>query len=363
MAMILYNKDTNINFGDYGIMLPIANTRQERILESLKLDESSITSFEAARSIAGITADSITREDIERVHSACCTRTLFESEKSLENALLSCYELIDEDGRYNRYEPNRAVKPLTDLFKAALLQLYGSYAACRLALRGENRLFNAKNFCYYLGGGSHHARCNEGSGFCLVNDSIVAARKLQTEKSVSLIWIIDVDAHKGDGSAELVNSLRRRQELSYNEGRDILTLSVHMAAGWPLDEPHLRRSLKENALSYAPFAPSDLDIPIAEGEEPLYIPLLSEGLIKLERLSPRNADLAIVIDGADPYVKDELHSASLLRLSLEQMLERDRLIFDFLQERNIPSAWFMAGGYGGAAWEPTANFLKTLLKS
>jgi acetoin utilization deacetylase AcuC-like enzyme len=360
--MILYDKNLNMKFRDYGIMLPIADTRAKRILEYIGLNESSATSLDSARRIAGIIPNSITREDIERVHSARYAEALFGDEKSLENALLTCYELIGEDGRFNRYEPESAAKPLTDIFKTTLLQVYGAYAACRLALKGGNSLFNAKNFCYYLGGGSHHARYDEGSGFCLINDSIIAARKLQTEKSASLIWIIDVDAHKGDGSAELANTLRRHGELSYTKGNDIIILSVHMAGGWPLDEPHLKRSLRANSFNYAPFAPSDLDIPIAEGEEELYNLLLSEGLLKLERLSPVKADLAVVIDGADPYIKDELPSASLLRLTLDQMLERDRIIFDFLQKRSIPSAWLMAGGYGDAAWEPAAYFLKSLLR-
>jgi acetoin utilization deacetylase AcuC-like enzyme len=360
--MILYDNSLNLNFHDYGIMLPIAPSRAGRILRELELDETAVQSLAGVReNVRGI-SKAITEQDIARVHSAKHTETLFGKNGGLKQAVLSCYELIDEEGRYNRYEPDRAIKELTAILDATLLQVYGTYAACRLALRGGNTVFNADNFCYYLGGGSHHARYDEGSGFCLINDSIIASRKLQTEGAATLIWIIDVDAHKGDGSAELAGILRKRGELSWSRGEDILTLSVHMAAGWPLDLPHLRSSLKENAMSRAPFAPSDIDIPIAENEEALYLPLLSEGLLKLERLSPRRADLAIVIDGSDPYIKDELPSASLLKLTLEQMFDRDRLIFDFLKQRSIPSAWLMAGGYGEAAWEPAATFLKSLKK-
>jgi acetoin utilization deacetylase AcuC-like enzyme len=356
--MILYDHSLNLQFHDYGIMLPIAPSRAGRILAELGLDETEVQSLAIVReSVSGI-SKAITEEDIARVHSAKHTGTLFGKRGALKQAILSCYELIDEEGIYNRYEPDRATKELTEIFDTTLLQVYGTYAACRLALRGGNSIFNAANFCYYLGGGSHHARYDEGSGFCLINDSIIAARKLQAEGAAALVWIIDVDAHKGDGSAELVSILRKRGELCGEE--DILTLSVHMAAGWPLDLPHLKSSLKENAMSNAPFAPSDIDIPIAENEEALYLPLLSEGLLKLERLSLRRADLAIVIDGSDPYIKDELPSASLLKLTLEQMFDRSRLIFDFLQQRSVPSAWLMAGGYGEAAWEPSAAFLKSL---
>jgi acetoin utilization deacetylase AcuC-like enzyme len=357
--MLLYDKNINMRFHDYGIMLPIADTRAGRILEHLGLSEASAFSIDSVRK-TGI-PPTITMEDIARVHDVGYTERLFKSE-TLKDALLACYELIGEDGAYNRYEPENAKKPLIDIFNTTLLQIYGTYAACRLALKGGNTLFKAENFCYYLGGGNHHARYGEGSGFCLINDSIIAARKLQTEGSAAIIWIIDVDAHKGDGSAEIVRILRKRGCLSFKNSIDILTLSAHMAGGWPLDISHLKNSLKENSLNYAPFAPSDIDIPIAEGEEEDYLPSLSEGLLKLERLSPKKADIAIVIDGADPYIKDELPSAKLLKLSLEQLLARDKMIFDFLQELRIPSAWLMAGGYGDEAWQPAAHFLKTILK-
>jgi hypothetical protein len=35
----------------------------------------------------------------------------------------------------------------------------------------------------------------------------------------------------------------------------------------------------------------------------------------------------------------------------------DWLIYTFLRDRSIPSAWIMAGGYGERAWEPAASFL------
>jgi acetoin utilization deacetylase AcuC-like enzyme len=72
-------------------------------------------------------------------------------------------------------------------------------------------------------------------------------------------------------------------------------------------------------------------------------------------------DLAIVVDGADPYEKDELPSTSDLQLSLDTCVERDLLVYTFLRERHIPSAWLMAGGYGDRAWEPPASFLGALL--
>lgn len=77
---------------------------------------------------------------------------------------------------------------------------------------------------------------------------------------------------------------------------------------------------------------------------------------KLESISKQKPDLSIVVDGSDPYEHDELLSSSLLRLSLEQCVERDMYVYRYLQERKIPSAWIQAGGYGERAWEPHAYF-------
>ncbi|MDR0586310.1 MAG: hypothetical protein LBG26_03630 [Treponema sp.] len=275
----------------------------------------------------------------------------------LEKALLQAYELIDSQGRPCRYKPETAKKPLTALFQNILAQVGGTYLACRLALAP------GAGFCYYLGGGMHHARYDGGSGFCLVNDIAVAIRKVQAEGRSRLVWVIDLDAHKGDGTAELVRFARKRGELTLpvpsrlaeNGGPCVLTLSVHMARGWPLDGESLAQAEKGRA----PLVPSDIDIGIDRGEETQYVPRLAEGIAELENISGNEKpDLVLVVDGADPYEHDGLPSSAPLKLSLEQCLERDNFVYRYVIDRNIPSAWIQAGGYGERAWEPSAHFLR-----
>ena len=103
------------------------------------------------------------------------------------------------------------------------------------------------------------------------------------------------------------------------------------------------------------FVPSDIDIPVAAGEENSYNTALRDALDRLD--AGRRPDLAVVISGADPYEKDELPSTQALRLSLDQMEERDRLIYRFLKDRRIPHAGLMAGGYGESAWEVYSRYL------
>jgi acetoin utilization deacetylase AcuC-like enzyme len=309
----------------------------------------------------------IGRSDLERVHSRSFVASLYEAEgaggppkglSSLAKALLETYELYDEAGKLHRYEPDRAVKPLTELFGVILAQTAGTYLACRLALA------EGPGFCYYLGGGMHHARYDRGSGFCLFNDVAIAAFKVLAETPVECVWIIDLDAHKGDGTAELVRFARDRGDIapkaadtSASAGKSILTLSVHMARGWPLDA----ESLAKAEPGRAPLVPSDMDIGIDSGEEAEYNPRLEQGIAELEQLSAASGygkpGLILVVDGADPYEHDGLPSSSPLKLSLDQCFSRDMLVYRYAAERGIPSAWIQAGGYGERAWEPPAHFL------
>jgi acetoin utilization deacetylase AcuC-like enzyme len=356
--MIIFDDTIVSVFSDYGIMLPIEASRARKIVDKLGIASlhfpGPVLDIQQTLSFLGRTGDVIRRSDIERVHSPAYVNALFSGgPDGLLRELLNAYELIGPDGKPNRYEPDRALRPLSELFDKILAQCAGSYLACAAALSAERR------FCYVLAGGNHHARYDTGAGFCLINEIIIAARKLQAEDGARIVWIIDVDVHKGCGSAELVSFIRSGvNRTPFENGRDILTLSIHMARGWPLDEDTLRNAVPGRA----PLLPSDVEIPVGEGEEPFYISRLVEGLLRLEQLTPSGSkpDIAIVVDGADPYEHDGLLSSALMRLSLEQCLERDMLIYNFLQSRGIPSAWIMAGGYGERAWEPPYHFLQAL---
>jgi acetoin utilization deacetylase AcuC-like enzyme len=402
-----------MNFRDYGIMLPIAPDRGKQVLEFMNKHyypgargatfpyPGPVFSIDDALVFLGITGKSnvITREDLERVHEKEFIASLYDKGKNnraiqqgpttvtwsgegfpLTTALLTAFELIDDQGRPNRYEPQRAVKPLSDLLSTILAQVGGTYLCCRLALA------EGPGFCYYMGGGMHHARYDSGAGFCLVNDVTIALMKILSELHLHLVWIIDMDVHKGDGTAELIHFARERGELETpvysaepwnGEGREplfatppdappankekpsILTLSIHMAKGWPLDADSLAAAKKGRA----PLIASDIDIGIDSGEEQEYTPRLAEGIKELERLSralypsKERPDLVLVVDGADPYEHDGLPSSSLIKLSLEQCQERDNYVYRYVTERGIPSAWIQSGGYGDRAWEPTGHFL------
>ena len=330
--MILHDDRQKLALADFGILIPVADTRASKTFEALK--EHPLLKAHVARWHRRPAGETLTRQDLERVHAPQYVARLFSD--AVEQELIETYELIDAAGRYNRYEPSSARLPLRQLFVRILQRAAATVLCCRIAL--------GTGFCFSFSGGMHHALRDRGRGFCPVNDIVVAVRKLQAEGSISSAWVIDTDAHKGDGTAALT------------AGDDtIRTLSIHMARGWPLDEAPRDATgrLKPS------FVPSDIDIPVGPGEEEQYLARLQGGLRRLSRFPL--PDLAVVVYGADPYEKDELASTRELKLTLAQIMARDLMVYRFLQDAGIPMAYLMAGGYGPHAWEVYTQFLQAVL--
>ena len=330
--MILYEENLNEGLLEFGIEIPVLASRAAKTFEILKSHQSlgpRIDQWHFPK-----IEEQISREDLLRVHSKEYVEKL--NSTGLEQEIIRTFELIDDQGNYYRYNPANATLPLTRMFDRTLVTVASTVQCCRLALE--------KKFCFSFRGGMHHGQKDFGNGFCMLNDIVIAIRKLQAEQRIRTAWVIDTDAHKGDGTAALTR------------GDDtITTLSIHMAHGWPLDG----EKFDDAGILNPSFIDSDIDIPMARGEDHLYVARLQEGLSKLESFP--QPDLAVVVSGSDPYEKDELPSAADLKLSLEQIKDRDLLVYRFLKERGIPAAFLMAGGYGENSWRVYVQFLEWAL--
>jgi acetoin utilization deacetylase AcuC-like enzyme len=330
--MILYEENLNESFLEFGIEIPVLASRAVNTFEFLKTHNllgPKINQWHVPK-----IEEQISREDLLRVHSEGYVARLYS--KDLEKEIIRTFELIDDQGNYYRYNPDNAIVPLTRMFDRTLTTVASTVQCCRLALKND--------FCFAFRGGMHHGQKDFGNGFCMLNDIVIAIRKLQSEQLIQTAWVIDTDAHKGDGTAALTRG-----------DKTITTLSIHMGHGWPLDGEKYDSAGNLNPS----FIDSDIDIPMARGEDHLYLARLQEGLDKLDRYP--KPDLAVVVSGVDPFEMDELPSTSDLRLSLEQLKERDHLVYQFLKERRIPAASLMAGGYGENSWKVYAQFLEWAL--
>lgn len=166
-----------------------------------------------------------------------------------------------------------------------------------------------------LAGGTHHAYRDMGSGFCVFNDSAIAARALQKEMNPKLkVAIIDLDVHQGNGTASILQN-----------DHSIFTLSIHGEKNFPFKKEV-----------------SDLDYGLPdECDDQAYLQALTHCLDELDsRFKP---DCLIFLAGADPHVDDRL---GRLNISSEGMRLRDETVLGFALERKLPIALSMAGGYG-----------------
>lgn len=320
-----YSKTALLNLSKFGIEIPFTDDRATKVLEFLK---ERLPNIQIQDCFPKLTKDDL----ILGGHSADYISRLFNCDKSAQKEVVNAFELINSDGTYNRYNPKNAEISLEFVVEKYFETCAMTYYAALSSLESK--------FSFCFGGGFHHAMSFGGRGFCLLNDVIIAIRKLQREGKIKTAWVIDVDAHKGDGTAELVK-----------DDPSIRCLSIHMKDHWPLDEGNGSEPW---------FIESDVDIPISSLDQGQYLEYLEQGLENLESLSEL-PELCLVVQGSDPYEEDRLPSSSGLKLSLETLKERDLLVYNFLESRDIPQVYTMAGGYGPDVYKVYCQFLKELL--
>ena len=181
----------------------------------------------------------------------------------------------------------------------------GTLEACLAALD--------EGFAANLAGGTHHAFSDRGEGYCVFNDSAIAARAVQAAGLVERVVVIDTDVHQGNGTAAILR-----------KDRTVFTFSIHGAKNFPFHKEE-----------------SDLDAPLPDGaDDTEFLATLEQGLETALDTAP--AGLAIYLAGADAFEGDRLGRLSVTKPGLA---ERDRLVLEACKERGIPVAITMAGGY------------------
>ena len=83
--------------------------------------------------------------------------------------------------------------------------------------------FSIKNgISMNIAGGTHHAFCGEGAGYCIFNDLAVCAEVALQQRNINRILVLDLDVHQGDGTAEIFASDER-----------VYTVSLHGENNFP----------------------------------------------------------------------------------------------------------------------------------
>ncbi|MCL4111557.1 UNVERIFIED_CONTAM: hypothetical protein GTU68_056229 [Idotea baltica] len=165
-----------------------------------------------------------------------------------------------------------------------------------------------------LGGGTHHAYFDFGSGYCIFNDLAIAARIAQRDFGVGRVLILDLDVHQGDGTAAI-----------FEEDPSVRTVSFHCGKNFPF------RKMQ-----------SDHDEIFEEGtkDEEFLRALESRLRNETEIFKP---DLILFQAGVDPLATDRLGH---LEMTHEGLRKRNALVFSHGEEQGIPLVVTMGGGYG-----------------
>jgi acetoin utilization deacetylase AcuC-like enzyme len=177
------------------------------------------------------------------------------------------------------------------------------------AVEAARRAIAVKGVAGSLSSGLHHARRGLGAGFCTFNGLALAARAALADGARSVL-MIDLDAHCGGGTAELLGGDER-----------IVSLDIAVSAYDRYDPP----------------AGWTLDV-VADASD--YLPTLVR---RLETLDAEAFDLVIYNAGMDPY--EQCAVGGLHGMTAEVLAERERTVFAWCSAAALPVAFVLAGGY------------------
>lgn len=168
-----------------------------------------------------------------------------------------------------------------------------------------------------LSGGYHHASQNFMEGFCIFNDIGITYKSLLKDGVISesdKILIIDTDAHHGNGNA-----------FTFMENKNVTLVDVYNKDIYPQSDETRKRI--------------DLAGPISTGTRAeAYFDTLNGILSELKG----GYKLAFVVAGTDVLATDPLGG---IKLSLHDVVMRERKTIERLNELNIPSVILGGGGY------------------
>jgi acetoin utilization deacetylase AcuC-like enzyme len=158
-----------------------------------------------------------------------------------------------------------------------------------------------------LSSGLHHAKYRHGAGFCTFN-GLVAAAKTAIDAGCNLVLILDLDAHCGGGTHEMLGAEAK----------------VH------------HTDISVNSFdSYVPMGHNTLDI---VHDDSKYLLTIER---RLRELEAHSFGLCLYNAGMDPHDKQPGG------IGHEVLKQREEMVFDWCKRKRTPIAFVLAGGYIG----------------
>ncbi len=164
-----------------------------------------------------------------------------------------------------------------------------------------------------LASGFHHAKRGSGAGFCTLNGLAIAAHAL-AETTGGHVLILDLDAHCGGGTHSLIQDHPRL---------------------WQLDV---------SVMPYDDYQPGARCIKETVNEARQYLKTVWRCLQQAEAEWP---EFAVCLYNAGMDVHQDCKTGGLPGIDELPITLREEMVFQWCQERGIPVAYTMAGGYTG----------------
>lgn len=198
------------------------------------------------------------------------------------------------------------------LYDYASLGAGATLEACRLVAEQGFRAVLS------LAGGWHHAHSARASGFCYLNDAVIAINWLLTQGK--RVAYLDLDAHHGDGVQE-----------AFYDSDQVLTISLHESGIYFFPGTGFEDETGSGAGNgYTVNLPL-----LAHTDDPLYMRAFDEVVYPL--LAAFNPDIIVAQIGADTFRTDPLTRLEITTHSYAYIMRK-------LQALKIP--WVALGGGG-----------------
>ena len=161
-----------------------------------------------------------------------------------------------------------------------------------------------KNYKYVFspGSGAHHGKSNMASGFCYLNDIVVAILLLKLKGYKKMLYF-DMDAHYGDGVVEY-----------FKNEPSVFTISIHQNDLWPRTGKYID-DIKNNTLN----------LPVDRGFNDYKFKKLVDEII-FSKLKDFKPEIVLMQMGADCLKDDKMSALELSNNSMAYIIKKVKLL-------------------------------------
>ncbi|MCK4847115.1 MAG: acetoin utilization protein AcuC [Deltaproteobacteria bacterium] len=195
---------------------------------------------------------------------------------------------------------------------------WSSYSAGASVQGAELILSGEADIAFNIAGGLHHAMAERASGFCYINDAVLAIKHLLN--AGKRVVYVDIDAHHGDGV-----------EAAFVDTDQVLTISIHENGFYLFPGTGFVENIGTGAGKG--FA---INVPLLPGADDNVFVDSFEAIVPafIEAFKP---DVLVTQLGVDSFTTDPLTHMSITTNGFSEMIERFRSL-------NLP--WLALGGGG-----------------